>query len=101
MESEIMIDAQVIAASIVAATPASGIRGAGITAVYARMSARTDVIEARVEDMHVELLECHKLHASTTEELRGIQGWRKGFADATEKNGNSPAPPAASDTDTA
>ena len=89
-----MFDTQIIvAAGSVAAGAAAAIR-----AVYSQMNKRADSSDKEIVKLHVDLIDCEKKHAETSERIGNLEGWRLGFAAATEKQS---APPAASETDTA
>jgi hypothetical protein len=86
MEFDIMIDAQVIvAAGSVAAGAAAAIR-----AVYSLMIKRIDGSDQEIAKLHIDLIDCEKQHAETSERIGKLEGWRQGFADATKTNGNTP-----------
>ena len=81
MESGIMIDSQVIVASLAAAGSVGAGTIAVIKTIYSRMSDRADRSDVKVAMLHEDLLDCEKKHNETSERIGKLEGWREGFAD--------------------
>jgi len=98
MESEIMIDSQIVVASLGAAGSVGVAGVAVLRAVWNRMADRADSTDNKISTLNNDLILCEKKHAEVAERIGNLEGWREGFAAAEEKQS---APPAASETDTA
>ena len=97
MESEIMLSTEAITIGIAAAGSVGGVACAAARAVWVRLTVRTDELEEEMATLHGDLLECEKKHASTTERIGKLEGWREGFADAKASDKSKPL----TETDTA